>query len=235
MIELHDVTYTYPNGVTAIRNLTLNIDSGVSILIGPNGSGKTTLLKIMACIYKPQSGTVLIDGKDYWKSNRREQLMIRRNIVYVHEKPILFRGTVIENIMFPLLIRGYERKEAEIRANEILRELGVENLGKRKRKELSAGELQLVAFARAIVVNPKYLLLDEPTNTLDIEKRKIVEKYIRKLSQRNKRIIIASHDRLLAAGLGDRIIILEHGRLKEITTSSKILDEIKAFTSQTSI
>jgi len=235
MIELRDVTYTYPNGVTAIRNLTLNIDSGVSILIGPNGSGKTTLLKIMACIYKPQSGTVLIDGKDYWKSNRREQLMIRRNIVYVHEKPILFRGTVIENIMFPLLIRGYERKEAEIRANEILRELGVENLGKRKRKELSAGELQLVAFARAIVVNPKYLLLDEPTNTLDIEKRKIVEKYIRKLSQRNKRIIIASHDRLLAAGLGDRIIILEHGRLKEITTSSKILDEIKAFTSQTSI
>lgn len=235
MIELRDVTYTYPNGVTAIRNLTLNIDSGVSILIGPNGSGKTTLLKIMACIYKPQSGTVLIDGKDYWKSNRREQLMIRRNIVYVHEKPILFRGTVIENIMFPLLIRGYERKEAEIRANEILRELGVENLGKRKRKELSAGELQLVAFARAIVVNPKYLLLDEPTNTLDIEKRKIVEKYIRKLSQRNKRIIIASHDRLLAAGLGDRIVILEHGRLKEITTSSKILDEIKAFTSQTSI
>ena len=235
MIELRDVTYTYPNGVTAIRNLTLNIDSGVSILIGPNGSGKTTLLKIMACIYKPQSGTVLIDGKDYWKSNRREQLMIRRNIVYVHEKPILFRGTVIENIMFPLLIRGYERKEAEIRANEILRELGVENLGKRKRKELSAGELQLVAFARAIVMNPKYLLLDEPTNTLDIEKRKIVEKYIRKLSQRNKRIIIASHDRLLAAGLGDRIIILEHGRLKEITTSSKILDEIKAFTSQTSI
>ena len=235
MIELRDVTYTYPNGVTAIRNLTLNIDSGVSILIGPNGSGKTTLLKIMACIYKPQSGTVLIDGKDYWKSNRREQPMIRRNIVYVHEKPILFRGTVIENIMFPLLIRGYERKEAEIRANEILRELGVENLGKRKRKELSAGELQLVAFARAIVVNPKYLLLDEPTNTLDIEKRKIVEKYIRKLSQRNKRIIIASHDRLLAAGLGDRIIILEHGRLKEITTSSKILDEIKAFTSQASI
>ena len=228
MIELKNVTYRYPNGILAIRNVTVSVNSKISVLIGPNGSGKTTLLKIMGCIYRPQSGEVLVNGKDYWQLSKQEQLRIRRRIVYVHEKPTLFRGTVLENLMFPLLIRGYSEKEAKNRAEKILYALEIEDLRNRRRKELSAGEIQLVAFARAIIVNPEYLLLDEPTNSLDLEKRKIVEDYIKRLVQKNTKVIIASHDRLLAVSLAERIIILENGELRGITTPEYLFNEIKS-------
>jgi len=228
VIELKNVTYRYPNGILAIRNVTVSVNSKISVLIGPNGSGKTTLLKIMGCIYRPRSGEVLVNGKDYWQLSKQEQLRIRRRIVYVHEKPTLFRGTVLENLMFPLLIRGYSEKEAKNRAEKILYALEIEDLRNRRRKELSAGEIQLVAFARAIIVNPEYLLLDEPTNSLDLEKRKIVEDYIKRLVQKNTKVIIASHDRLLAVSLAERIIILENGELRGITTPEYLFNEIKS-------
>ena len=227
MIVLKNVTYKYPNGIVAVKNFSAKIDSSITILLGPNGAGKTTLLKIMGLIYKPHRGEVIIDGKNFWLLDEKERLSIRRRVVYVHEKPKLFRGRVLDNVAFPLLIRGYNKEDAKRRALKVLKELKIEHLSNRTRKELSAGEIQLVAFARAVAVNPKYLLLDEPTTSLDLEKRRILINYIKRLSKNGTKVIISTHDRLIALSLAKKVIIIEAGKLKKYVGPEYILEDVK--------
>ncbi len=228
MIELQNVTFVYPNGILALDNVTLKITDEITIIMGANGSGKTTLLKILACLYKPTRGRVLIDGRDFWVLNKKERLKIRRKIVYIHENPVLFRGTVLENIMYPLIVRDHHVEEARKKALSIVEKLGIKHLINRRRQELSAGEAQLVAFARAIVADPEYILMDEPTNALDSEKREIVENFIIQLVKKRRKFVIATHDRLLAARLSSKIIELSEGKILRISSSNELLAKIKS-------
>jgi len=226
MIYVRNVTYRYPNGYEAIKNITLEIDTDVTVLIGPNGAGKTTLLKILALIYKPQIGEVIIDSNNYWELPRRKQIEIRRNIIYLHENPKLFTGTVLDNVTYPLLIRGFNKKDAEHKAAKLLEELGIEEIAQKK-KDLSAGEAQLVAYARAVVTEPKYLLLDEPTNKLDQSKRKKLESHLKGLINQGTKVVIATHDRLLALRLAKRIITIESGKLTQQISPKQLLQEVE--------
>ena len=223
MIEVKNLWFRYPNGTVALKDITLTINDGVTAVVGPNASGKTTLLKVLGLLYRPTKGDVKVDGVNYWELSKGLRESFRRGIVYVHEKPILIRGTVIDNVIYGLLIRGYERDEAIDKAIHVLRELGIEYLVSKRTKELSAGEAQAVALARAIVLKPKYLLLDEPTANLDLSKRRALMRLLKELSDEGLNIVVATHDQLLAAKLAKYVVVLEEGRLVSYGLVNEVL------------
>lgn len=226
MIKLINIWFKYlTTSNYVLRDITLSISrNGITAVIGPNGSGKTTLLKVMGLIYKPSRGQVIINSRDFWSLNEDEKYIIRRNIVYVHEKPILIRGTVLENVALGLILRGYNRDKALEKALLTLEILDLKHLMNKDRKSLSAGEAQLVTIARAIAVEPEILLLDEPTANLDLRKRFILSQILLELSRRGKVIIIATHDYLFALSIAKRVLVLENG---ELVTEGEISDLMK--------
>ncbi len=210
MIRAEEVRFSYSN-VEVLRGASLSIKHGVTVLVGPNGAGKTTLLKLMAGIYKPDSGRILVDGEDIWACTPSRRLELRRKIVYVHEKPVALRGSTLFNVSYGLLLRGLDRKEASKRALITMKKVGIENLADRDSKELSAGQTQLMALARALAVEPKFLLLDEPLANLDKQNRELVLGLLRELKIEGTTIAIATHDRLLALRIADRVALVEEG------------------------
>jgi len=120
MIKLVDVWFRYPKRKEWIlKGITTSFKPGeTNIIMGANGSGKTTLLKIAALLYKPCKGKVLVDGKNFWELDKNKRLLLRRKIVYVHEKPILLRGSVIYNIAYGLILRGIKVDKAIWKAED---------------------------------------------------------------------------------------------------------------------
>jgi len=212
LIKLENVWYMYPNGITALRDVTLEFSSSIMVIVGPNGSGKTTLLKVMALLYRPMKGKVMVDGVNYWSLNEKDKLVIRRNVVYVHEKPILLRRTVLENVAYGLLIRGTPKQLALKKALEILEEFDMKHIAHRRVRELSAGEAHIACIARALLLKPKYLLLDEPTANLDLQRRqsllKIIEDYVRN----GIHVAIATNDHSLV-NIAKQVVIVDRGRV----------------------
>lgn len=225
MIEIRNLWFRYPNGTLALKNLSVVINKGITAVLGPNGSGKTTLLKILGLLYKPTKGIVKIDNINYW-SLKNNRIIFRRKVVYVHEKPILIRGTVLDNLMYGLLIRGYSKEEAINRSLKILEELNIKHLATKKSKDLSAGEAQIVSIARALVLKPKYLLLDEPTANLDLSKKRNLIRFLNSLSQNNTYIILATHDHFTALKLANYALLLEEGKLIKYGHIDEVLKEL---------
>ena len=188
-------------------------EKNIYVVIGPNGSGKTTLFKIASLIYKPLKGSVFTWDRDFWRLKDKEALIFRRKIVYVHEKPVLLHGSVLYNIAYGLIIRGYGKEDAFKKARDYMNELGLTYLLDKNVNELSAGEAQLVSLARALILEPRMIFLDEPLAHIDIEKRKIVLDLIHRLKERAG-IAIATHDIYLAYMLADEIISIENGKIK---------------------
>ena len=214
IVKLENVWYTYDYKRWALRNITISVSQKRIAVIGPNGSGKTTFLKIIGLIYKPSKGQIYIDEKNVWNLNTREFLNIRRKIVYLHEKPILIRETVLDNLMYPLILRGKSREEAKKHALDIAKELNIEKLLHRRHNQLSAGEKQLVAIARALVINPSVLLLDEPTAHLDVTRRKEIVSFLNDL---DCQIIFASHDYTLVKEMNAEIVLTFNNGMLERT------------------
>jgi len=221
VITLRDVWYKYGE-VIGIREVNVEFDTGINFVIGPNGSGKTTLLKVASTIYKPYRGKIMIDNKDPWE-NQELRKTLRRNIVYVHENPILLRGTVLDNLMLPLIYRGLDEDDAKREALEILDVFGLRHLADKKRGKLSAGQKQMVSLLRSFVLKPKYLLLDEPTNSLDLDNRKKVIHYIIN-NMREATVIIATHDLLLPLELKGRIFRMNEGSVVEELDAKKFAE-----------
>ncbi len=224
MIRLLDVRYVYPQGVEALRGVTLAVGGGITALVGPNGSGKTTILKISAGLLRPTSGRVFLDGSDLWGAGSSERLRLRRSVVYVHESPLMLRGTVWENVSFGLRLRGVAEEEVEGRVGEVMEILGLSRLASAKAKSLSAGQRQLVALARALAVSPRYLLLDEPTANLDRENRRRVARVLRTLAEEGVGVVVATHDRLLALEISDRAVLIEEGLVAAEGDPSEVLE-----------
>ncbi|OWJ54865.1 energy-coupling factor ABC transporter ATP-binding protein [Pyrodictium delaneyi] len=213
MIRLKDVWYRYSDNNWVLRGIDVEIREGeVLAIVGPNGAGKTTLMKIAAGIYRPLRGRVEAWGRDLWEAPGAERLALRRRIVYVHERPILIRGTVLDNIAYGLRIRGLDREKAQRRALEAARLLGIDGLLDRPATGLSRGQQQLVAIARALAVEPKILLLDEPFAHLDREKRRLLLNVLEKLASSGTGAAIATHDTYLAARIASRAVLVENGK-----------------------
>ncbi|MCR8501801.1 MAG: energy-coupling factor ABC transporter ATP-binding protein [Candidatus Korarchaeota archaeon] len=209
MIRLEDVWYFHGKS-PIIKGISLTLSDSVTYVIGQNASGKTTLLKLMSLIIPPTKGEVLYNGENPWRSGKL--LKLRKSIAYVHEKPILLRGTVVDNVALPLILRGIPKNEAAERARDILREFGLEDIENKRRKDISSGQAQLVSLCRVFVLDDlEYIFLDEPTSMLDIENRRRVIDFIRR---KHTKKVIATRDLALPLQLPGRVMLIDAGELK---------------------
>ncbi|HEY8612766.1 MAG TPA: ABC transporter ATP-binding protein [Roseomonas sp.] len=200
--------------VNAVDHVSLEVSSGEFLaLLGPSGSGKTTILMSIAGFEYPDQGQVLIGGEDVtWSAPNK------RNLGMVFQRYTLFpHMSVIENIAFPLKMRGVGRAEREERARAALATVRLGQMGDRQPSQLSGGQQQRVAIARAIVYQPRVLLMDEPLSALDKNLREEMQIEIKHLQREiGITVIFVTHDQTEALTMADRVAVLDHGRLQQL-------------------
>src|SRR2546425_2153548 len=219
MLELAGVRHRYDGRVVLdIARFAVSPGAGVAI-VGPNGSGKSTLLRLLALLERPSEGEVRLDGVVVAGAKApRAGAVPRRRITLVEQRPVLLRGTVRDNLGFGLLVRGFRRTEVNRRVENIAARLGITSLLHRRRHELSDGEVQRVAVARALAVEPDVLLLDEPASSAD---RAAAQTLYRALAEERARrplaVCLATHQLEDAYRWADDVRALAEGRLSPVT------------------
>jgi cell division transport system ATP-binding protein len=214
-ISLSHVFKRYLGGFEALHDVSLTIESGELVLImGHSGAGKSTLLKLMAAIEQPSSGTVLISGQNVAKLRPAALPFLRRRFgIVFQDHKLLYDRSVFHNVLLPLQIAGFERRDAARRARAALDK--VELLAKEKAMPitLSGGEQQRVCIARAVVHRPAVLLVDEPTGNLDEAYARNIVELFGAFHQVGVTVVIATHDRSVAEQLPGRVVQLGQGRI----------------------
>lgn len=220
IIELKNLTKIYKNGIEfrALDNANLRIKKGEFVaIVGPSGSGKSTLMHLIGLLDTPSLGTLLIDGKDITKMSDKERSKMRNRMLgfvfqYHHLLPDF---TALENVIMPLLIAGKSRKEAQEIAENLLKEVGLEDRMDHKPGELSGGQSQRVAVARALSCSPAIVLGDEPTGNLDTKTGDLIYELLRRLNREySQTFIVVTHNEDLASK-ADRIIRLVDGKITD--------------------
>jgi len=220
IIELKNLTKVYKNGVEfrALDDANLIIKKGEFVaIVGPSGSGKSTLMHLIGLLDTPSSGTLLIDGNDVTKMSDKERSGMRNRMLgfvfqYHHLLPDF---TALENVMMPLLIAGKSKDEAKDIAEKLLKEVGLEDRMDHRPGELSGGQNQRVAVARALSCSPAIVLGDEPTGNLDTKAGDLIYELLRKLNKEyNQTFIVVTHNEDLA-GKADRIIRIVDGKITD--------------------
>ena len=215
MIDIKGITKSF-GSLQVIKVIDLHIDKGeVVSIVGPSGAGKTTLLQIMGTLDKPDSGSITIDGTDIRSLSGKEISRFRNShIGFVFQfHQLLPEFTALENIMIPAFIGGKTKSEAKERAMELLRFMGLEERASHKPSELSGGEKQRVAVARALVNNPAVIFADEPSGSLDSKNKAELHQLFFNLRDRfGQTFVIVTHDEQLAKTT-DRTIEMKDGQL----------------------
>lgn len=213
MIEIKDLTKKFGD-LVVLKGVNLTVKRGEVIsIIGPSGAGKTTLLQLIGTLDKPTSGSILFDGEELGcMSNKRLATFRNRHIGFVFQfHQLLPEFTALENIIIPALIAGRNRAEAEKEAMELLRIMSLEERAGHKPSELSGGENQRVAVARALINHPDVILADEPSGSLDSHNKEELHKLFFDLRERfGQTFIIVTHDEGLAS-FTDRTIRMVDG------------------------
>ena len=213
MIEINNITKSF-GSLQVLKGISLHIDKGeVVSIVGPSGAGKTTLLQIIGTLDAPNSGTVRVDNIDVTTLSQNKLSDFRnRHLGFVFQfHQLLPEFTAIENIMIPAYIAGRSNKEAKARAEELLQFMGLTDRARHKPAELSGGEKQRVAVARALVNNPAVILADEPSGSLDTKnKQELHQLFFDLRRQYGQTFVIVTHDEQLAT-LTDRTIHLRDG------------------------
>lgn len=215
MIELDNIARSF-GSLQVLKGISLNIDRGEVVSItGPSGAGKTTLLQIMGSLDKPDGGKVIYNGQDITKMSEKEISAFRnRHIGFVFQfHQLLPEFTAMENIAIPMLIAGQGMRQANARAKELLELLGLADRADHKPSELSGGEKQRIAVARALANQPDVILADEPSGSLDTKNKEELHKLFFSLrDQLGQTFVIVTHDESLAS-MTDRTIRLLDGSI----------------------
>jgi ABC-type Fe3+/spermidine/putrescine transport system ATPase subunit len=212
-LEIKELGKSYGHA-EILKEINLTIEQGsVLALIGPTGSGKTTLLRLVNLLESPSSGQIIFKGKKVSDRSEREMLMARRSMAMVFQKPVMFKARVQENVSFGLKTRGMDDRE---KVREALSAVGLASYENRDAGTLSGGEMQRIALARALVLQPELLLLDEPTANLDPNSAAAIDRLLQGLAGRKTTVILATHNMREALKLASTVAVLQAGRLTAV-------------------
>jgi cell division transport system ATP-binding protein len=217
VIGFSSVAKRYPGGLEVLKDVSFSVEAGELVFVtGHSGAGKTTLFKLIAAIERATSGTVLVNGQNVGALKRNAIPYLRRNLGLVfQDQKLLYDRSVFENVMLPLAFSDFSAREAARRARAALDK--VELLARERARpiQLSGGEQQRLAIARAVVNRPAILIADEPTANLDAASAgRIIDLFL-SFNQVGVTVLIATHDDQLVARLGRRTLRLDRGRLAE--------------------
>jgi len=213
MIEFTDVTKSYIEGNHALRGITMQIDDGEFVfLVGPSGSGKSTIIKLITGELQPTSGTVHVNGYSLERIRKREVPFLRRTVgVVFQDFRLIENKTVFENVAFAMRAIGAGDKEINERVPYILELVGLENKARRHPNEMSGGEQQRLAIARALVNNPSTIIADEPTGNLDPERSLEIMSLLQEINNLGTTVLVVTHAKELVERFGKRVIAIDEG------------------------
>ncbi len=206
--RLNNVRFGYVNKTALSIDQLIIPSQQICALIGANGSGKSTLLNILALLKSPVQGEVQVFGASANVADKK----IKRHIAYLPQKPYLFRGSVIENLRMVLRFNGIDKDQYTGKIQQAIAELKIEPLAMLPAQQLSGGEMQKVALARAIMLNPQILLMDEPFSYLDQASQRALEQFIRQYVDKGHTVIFSTHDRQQGVNLASKVISLVDGK-----------------------
>jgi len=213
MIEFTDVTKSYTEGNHALRGVSMQIEDGeFAFLVGPSGSGKSTIIKLITGELKPTSGTVHVNGYSLERIRKREIPYLRRTVgVVFQDFRLIANKTVYENVAFAMRAIGARENEIRERVPYILELVGLENKENRHPNELSGGEQQRLAIARALVNNPSTIIADEPTGNLDPAKSLEIMSLLQEINNLGTTMLVVTHAKDLVEQFGKRVIAIDDG------------------------
>ena len=215
MITINNVSKVYPNGSQAVKNISLQIEKGEFVfIIGSSGSGKSTLIKMLMKELDPSSGEIIINGINTTKMNRSQIPYLRRNLGIVFQDfRLLPKKTVYENVAFAMRVTEASSRHIARNVPTVLSLVGLQNKSRAYPNELSGGEQQRTALARAIVNNPPILIADEPTGNLDPETAWDIMYLLDEINKRGTTVVVATHASDIVDEMQKRVVMLNHGNI----------------------
>ena len=215
MLEMINVTKTYPGGSVALQDINVRIEQGEFVfVVGPSGAGKSTFFKMLFREVLPSSGKVIVNGHDLVKMTDKEIPYFRRQLgIVFQDYRLLPDRTVYDNVAFAMQVIETPYRKIKRRVNDVLDLVGLRKRAHAYPTELSGGEQQRIAIARAIVNDPILLIADEPTGNLDPEPSWEIMDIFREVNKRGTTIVMATHDREIVDQMEKRVIAIEHGHI----------------------
>ena len=213
MIEFENVRMSYVQGNEALKGINLQIDDGeFAFLVGPSGSGKSTIIKLITAELKPTSGSVHVNGYSLERIRKREIPFLRRTVgVVFQDFRLIDNMTVYNNVAFAMRVNGARESEIRERVPYVLELVGLEMKNKRHPNELSGGEQQRLAIARALVNNPSTIIADEPTGNLDPARSYEIMSLLQEINNLGTTILVVTHEKELVERFDKRVIVIEDG------------------------
>jgi cell division transport system ATP-binding protein len=218
VIETHHLSKVYSRGLYALRDLTLAIEKAEFVfLTGPSGAGKSTFLRLLLLQERPSEGEVFVNGQNLATLNRREIQEYRRGIGFIFQDfKLIPSRTVLENISFVPEVLGVPAAQQRRRAFQVLKWVGLQHRMNAYPNDLSGGEQQRIAIARALVNDPVLVIADEPTGNLDPDLSLEIMNLLREINAGGTTVLVATHDRELIRLVGRRTITLDQGKIVEV-------------------
>lgn len=212
---MHQVWKTYPNGVSALNGIDVKIDRGEFVyVVGPSGAGKSTFIKLMYREVKPSKGTIFVNGFNVERLKERKIPFMRRQIgVVFQDFKLLPQLTAAENVAFAMEVIEAPRKKIKQRVKEVMELVGLGDKLQHLPNQLSGGEQQRVAVARALVNSPAVIIADEPTGNLDPDTSWEIMQLFNKINDQGTTIVMATHNKEIVNTMKRRVIAVEGGRI----------------------
>jgi cell division transport system ATP-binding protein len=217
-METSHLSKLYNRGVYALRDLSLTIDKGeFMFLTGPSGAGKSTFLRLLLREDLPSEGTLKVGGRDLTELSSSQVQAYRRTVGFVFQDfRLIPRFTVFQNVSFVMRVLGVPLASQQRKTFQVLKWVGLQHRMNAFPEELSGGEQQRIAIARALVNDPQLVIADEPTGNLDPDLSLEIMNLFREINARGTTVVVATHDRELIRRVGRRSIALDHGRVVEV-------------------